>query len=155
MEIKLIVIGKTAESYLKEGISEYKKRISRFVKFDIIELPEVKANKNLSIEMLKQKEEKLLAKYLNCNKVFLLDENGKQYDSEGFAKRISTLLDQGVKCVAFVVGGPYGFSESLKKTYEKISLSKMTFSHQLVRLVFVEQLYRAFTIINSLPYHHK
>ena len=154
MRIKLLVVGKTNEKYLKQGIEKYKTRIDRYTKFDIIELPEIKFNKKTSLDLLKQKEEELITKNLDCNNVILLDEKGELLNSVEFARLIEKQLTRSNKCLAFVVGGPYGFSENMRKKYKLLSLSPMTFSHQLVRLVFVEQLYRAFTIINSQPYHH-
>jgi 23S rRNA (pseudouridine1915-N3)-methyltransferase len=154
MKIKLYVVGKTTEQYLKQGIKEYEQRIKRFLKFEIVYLPEVKANKKISIEQIKAKEQEIILKALDCDKVILLDEHGKQLDSVEFANLIGDFLNRGVRCLGFVIGGPYGFSENLRRMFPLLALSKMTFSHQLVRLIFVEQLYRALTILNSQPYHH-
>ncbi len=154
MKIKLIVVGKTTEKYLKTGIDKYLTKINRFTNFKIVELPEIKFNKKASIEVTKAKEQDLILKNIDCPNVILLDETGKLMNSTEFAHWIQKFLNSGNKCLNFVIGGPYGFSKNLKEKYPKLSLSPMTFSHQLVRLIFVEQLYRAFTIINSQPYHH-
>ncbi len=154
MKIKLIVVGKTTEKYLQQGIDLYKKRISRYIKFEIQELPEIKFNKKISLDIIKQKEQELIEKSLDCNNVILLDEKGELLNSVEFADLVEKQLTHSNKCLTFVVGGPYGFTQEMRKKYKLLSLSPMTFSHQLVRLVFVEQLYRAFTIINSQPYHH-
>ncbi len=154
MKIKLIVVGKTTEKYLKDGIDKYLNKIKRFTDFKIVELPEIKFNKKTSIEITKAQEQDLILKNIDCPNVILLDEKGKLMSSTEFAQWIQKFLNSGAKCLNFVVGGPYGFSEQLKAKFPKLSLSPMTFSHQLVRLIFVEQLYRAFSIINSQPYHH-
>ncbi len=154
MRIKLIVVGKTTEKYLQQGIDDYVKRIKRYVNFDIVQLPEVKFNKKISLDNVKQKEARLITDAVDCPNVVLLDENGKLMNSVEFANWLQDYFNRGAKCLTFVIGGAYGFSGELKAKFPKISLSPMTFSHQLVRLVFVEQLYRAFTIINSQPYHH-
>ncbi len=155
MKINFIVIGKS-NKYIKEGILEYTKRLRKYINFEIIEIPALKNSKNLSEKEQKKKEAILFEKYLkNCNNNILLDENGKQYSSTNFAKLIKNKTVSGQKCVNFIVGGPYGFSdELLARNYEKMALSKMTFSHQMVRLFFVEQIYRAMTIIKGEPYHH-
>ena len=148
------MIGKTFQDFIRQGVREYLDRIGKFVTVEYIELPDIKNAKNLTVDQLKKKEATLLDKYLTCDLNVLLDENGRQFDSHGFAQWLEQKINQGVRCIGFFVGGAYGFDNELKNKYEKISLSRMTFSHQLVRLVFTEQLYRAFTIIKSLPYHH-
>jgi len=155
MKINFIVIGKS-NKYIKDGIFEYQKRLRKYINFEIIEIPALKNSKNLSENEQKIKEANLLEKYLeNCSNNILLDENGKHYTSSDFAKMISNKTIIGSKCVNFIVGGPYGFSnELLARKYPKMALSKMTFSHQMVRLFFVEQIYRAMTIIKGEPYHH-
>ncbi len=154
MEIRLIVIGKTFQDFVKSGIEEYSRRINKFVKFKLVELPDIKNSKSLPQDVLKEKEAILLKKYLDDGYNILLDENGKQFSSVEFAHWLEGLMNRGVRRLNFCVGGSFGFSQELLKKYDSLSLSKMTFSHQLVRLIFVEQLYRAFTIIKSLPYHH-
>jgi len=154
MKVRLVVIGKTSQRFIAEGLEEYFKRLNKFVKLEYIELPDIKKTKSLSEDLVKQKEATIIEKYLTCDLNILLDEEGSEYTSVEFAKYIEDKINLGVKCIGFFIGGAYGFSNELRKKYDKIALSKMTFSHQLVRLVFVEQLYRAFTIIKFLPYHH-
>jgi 23S rRNA (pseudouridine1915-N3)-methyltransferase len=156
MKLSLYNIGKTDSNYIKEGLADYSKRISHFVDFSVVDIPEIKQKKNLSPEIIKHKEGELLLRYLSkTDIIILLDENGAEYKSRGFSDWLNKLINQGNKQVSFVTGGAYGFSEEvLKIAHFKISLSKLTFTHQLVRLVFVEQLYRAFTIIKGMPYHN-
>ncbi len=157
MKITLIQIGKTEESYLAEGIEIYLKRLKHYCNINSITIPALKNTKNLSEEEQKKKEGALLAKQINpTDYVVLLDENGKQFTSVSFANWIeSKQLNVSGKLV-FVIGGPYGFdAEIYQRANEKISLSAMTFSHQMIRLFFVEQLYRAFTILRGEPYHHE
>ncbi len=156
MKIKLLLIGKTDESYLKQGIEKYTKRIKHYLSFDFITIPDLKNTRNLSEEQQKQKEGELILNQLNpADFVALLDEKGKEYSSVAFSKFIEKQMISGLKNLVFIVGGPYGFSKQLyEKSNIKISLSQMTFSHQMVRLVFVEQLYRAMSIIKGEPYHH-
>ena len=156
MNIKLIVIGKTDEAYLEAGIEKYSKRIGKYVNYSYKIIKDIKNTKNLSEEVQKRQEgEKILEETSNTDILVLLDENGKTVNSREFSEFISKQMLSGIKNLVFIIGGPYGFS---KEVYEranyKLSLSKMTFSHQLVRLIFAEQLYRAFTIINNEPYHH-
>lgn len=157
MKIELIYIGKTDNEYLKTGINEYSKRLKHYLPFSLIEIPDIKNTKNMSVEMQKQKEgELLLAKFDNKKQVLLLDEKGKEFSSEGFAQFIDQKNLSYAGDLCFVIGGPYGFSEEVyARANQKISLSKMTFSHQMIRLLFTEQLYRAMTIIKGEPYHHK
>ena len=157
MKINFIVMGKTAETHLKWGIELYEKRLAKYASFNIITLPDVKSGKKMNENVLKSKEgEKLLACFKAGDFVVLLDEAGKQYHSLGFAEYLQQLQNRSIKNLCFVVGGAYGFSPDVyERADAKISLSKMTFSHQLVRLVFVEQLYRAFTILRNEPYHHE
>lgn len=156
MKIKLLLIGKTDESYLKQGIEKYSKRIKHYLSFDFITIPDLKNTRNLSEEQQKQKEGELILNQLNpADFVVLLDEKGKEYSSVDFSKFIEKQMISGLKNLVFIVGGPYGFSKQLyEKSNIKISLSQMTFSHQMVRLIFVEQLYRALSIIKGEPYHH-
>jgi 23S rRNA (pseudouridine1915-N3)-methyltransferase len=155
MKITLVWIGKTDESYLKEGIEKYQKRLKHYISFDVKEIKDVR-NKSFSPEKLKSEEETVLLKELeNYDRIFLLDEKGKQQTSVEFSQTIQKQLNSGVKSVCFVIGGAFGFSQ---KIYDlataKVGLSKMTYSHQMVRLIFIEQLYRAFTILKGEKYHH-
>ena len=156
MKIQLILIGKTNEKYITEGFSIYEKRIKNYIDFNIHVIPELKNAKNLSFELIKKQESELLMKQIiDSDFVVLLDENGKNLSSIEFSKFLNTQMLKSTKNLVFVIGGAYGFSENVyKRANEKISLSKMTFSHQLVRIIFAEQLYRAFTILNNEPYHH-
>ncbi len=156
MDIKLIWIGKTEEKYLETGIENYLKRIKHYINFQIVTIPELKNTKSLSIEQIKQKEGELLLKMIRqSDKLVLLDENGQIESSISFSVFLEKMMLTGIKNLIFVIGGAYGFSmEVYQRANTKISLSKMTFSHQLVRLVFVEQIYRAFTILKGEPYHH-
>ena len=156
MKITVLCISKTGDAYILEGMSEFQKRLKHFIKVDWIELPEVKNRKNLSQEQLLALEEELFLKNLNnSDSIYLLDENGKEYSSRQFSSFISKKMIASTSNLVFLIGGPYGFSEGMyAKAEGKISLSKMTFTHQMVRLFFLEQLYRAFSIIKNLPYHH-
>ncbi len=157
MNIKLLVIGKTDKDFIEKGYTEYFKRINRYCKFNLIIIKDVKKGKNLTQNLQKKHEgEKLLSEIKNNDHIVLLDENGKHTNSKDFADFINKSLVSGIKNLIFVIGGPYGFSEEIyKRANIKISLSKMTFSHQLIRLIFAEQLYRAFSILNNEPYHHE
>ena len=157
MNIKLLLVGKTDEGSLQGLIDNYVKRLNHYNKFEMEILPDLKNTKSLSTEQQKQREGKLILEKLGASDfLVLLDENGKQYTSEGFSEYIQKRLNSGMKQLIFVVGGPYGFSEEVyARAQGKLSLSKMTFSHQMVRLFFAEQLYRAFTILKNEPYHHK
>lgn len=156
MKIDLWWIGKTKPLYLETGIADYVKRISHYVSFSVSTLPEVKNGANMRPEILKKKEAELVISRLEPEIfLILMDENGQQYDSSGFAVYLEELMNRSVKRVVFLIGGAYGFDESLyARATSKISLSRMTFSHQMVRLFFTEQLYRAFTIINNEKYHN-
>lgn len=157
MQIKLLAIGKTDHQQLQMLIDDYQKRLGFYIKFDFEIIPDLKKAKNLSEEQQKQKEgELILAKLSNSDILILLDENGKQYDSVGFSEYLQKHMNSGIKQLVFVIGGPYGFSQDVyHKANGKISLSKMTFSHQMIRLFMIEQLYRAFTILRNEPYHHR
>lgn len=154
MKVRIVVIGKTFQKFIKQGMDEYFSRIKKFVNLEYIELPDLKNTKNIDIAQIKSREAEIFNKYLTCDVNILLDENGKQMNSKEFATWLQEKINSGMRCIGFFVGGAYGFDDTLKKKYHTISLSRMTFSHQLVRLVFAEQLYRALTIIKSLPYHH-
>ena len=157
MNIKLIAIGKTDNKNLQLLIEEYQKRLSFYIKFDLEIIPDIKNVKNLSESQQKEKEgELILAKISSTDQLILLDENGKTFSSIAFSEELQKKMNAGIKTLVFVIGGPYGFSESLyAKANRKISLSLMTFSHQMVRLFFIEQLYRSFTILKNEPYHHQ
>lgn len=157
MNLKLIAIGKTDSAELQKLIADYQKRLSFYVNFSFEIIADVKNAKNLSEHQQKDKEgELILKKLLPTDTLLLLDENGSTYTSEGFASFLQKKMNSGLRQLVFAIGGPYGFSQEVyQKAAGKISLSSMTFSHQMVRLFFVEQLYRAFTIINNEPYHHK
>lgn len=157
MNIKLIAIGKTDNKNLQSLIEEYQKRLSFYIKFELEIIPDIKNGKNLSESQQKEKEgEFILSKIAPTDQLILLDENGKTFSSIEFSAELQKKMNTGVKTVVFVIGGPYGFSESVyAKAQAKISLSQMTFSHQMVRLFFIEQLYRGFTILKNEPYHHQ
>jgi 23S rRNA (pseudouridine1915-N3)-methyltransferase len=156
MKVTLILNGKTEDDYLQKGFTIFEQRLKHYLIFESIVIPALKNTKAVSIEQQKQKEAALVFKYIQpADRLILLDENGKDYTSTGFSTFIQQQMNSGIKNLVFVVGGPYGFSEELyKRATAKISLSKMTFSHQMVRLFFVEQLYRAMTILKNEPYHH-
>ncbi len=156
MKIQLLVIGKTDDAYLSEGIAKYAERLKHYIQFELKVLPDLKNRKTLSEEQQKKAEgELLMMQFQPQDTIILLDENGTQHSSVGFASTLERQLHSGGKRLVFIVGGPYGFSEAVYgRAQSKISLSPMTFSHQMVRLIFVEQLYRAFTIIKGEPYHH-
>lgn len=157
MKISLIVIGKTNGKFLIEGINEYTKRLSYYLPFTIEYLPDVKNNKNLTIEQQMVVEgNTILGAIEKSDYVVLLDEHGKEFTSMEFSKYIEKKMSTVPKRLVFIVGGPYGFSQEVKnRANEKISLSKMTFSHEMIRLIFTEQLYRTMTILNNEPYHHE
>jgi 23S rRNA (pseudouridine1915-N3)-methyltransferase len=157
MTIALITVGKTDNKELNTLITVYKNRLSHYVKFDFEVIPDLKKAKNLSETEQKQKEGALILKKIQpSDTLILLDENGKTFDSVGFSGYLQKHMNSGLKRMVFVIGGPYGFSsEVYKKANGKIALSKMTFSHQMVRLFFIEQLYRGFTILKNEPYHHR
>lgn len=157
MNIKLLAIGKTDNKNLQTLIDEYTKRLSFYIKFDLEVIPDIKNVKNLSESQQKEKEGTLiLSKLTPTDQLILLDENGKSFSSIGFSDFLQKKMNTGVKTLVFVIGGPYGFSEEVyQKANSKISLSEMTFSHQMVRLFFIEQVYRSFTILKNEPYHHQ
>ena len=157
MKITFLVIGKTEDSYLKQGIDKYLTRLKHYIKFELIEIPELKNTKNLSEEQQKFKEAELILKTINSSdRVVLLDDKGQEYTSVQFSGYLSKKMLSSVQNLIFIVGGPYGFDQSIHAiAHDKISLSKMTFSHQMVRLFFVEQVYRAFSILKGEPYHHE
>ena len=157
MTIKLLAIGKTDHKDLQSLIDEYQKRLGFYIKFQFDIIPDLKKAKNLSEDQQKQKEGELILSKLNPTDILILfDENGKQYDSVGFSNYLQKHMNSGIKQLVFVIGGPYGFSPDVyQKAKGKLSLSKMTFSHQMIRLFIIEQLYRGFTILKNEPYHHR
>jgi 23S rRNA (pseudouridine1915-N3)-methyltransferase len=157
MKITLLTVGKTEDAYLKDGIEKYLKRLKHYIKFEIVELPELKNTKALSQEQQKAKEAEMLFKNLAVtDNVILLDEAGQQLTSVQFADMLNKKMLASINNLVFIIGGPYGFDDAIyKRANDKLSLSRMTFSHQMVRLFFVEQVYRAFTILKGEPYHHQ
>ena len=157
MNIKLIAVGKTDNPALQQLISTYEKRLSYYINFELQLLPDIKNSKSLSEEQQKIKEGELILSYVEPSHHFiLLDERGKEYTSIAFADELQKKMNTGIKQLTFVIGGPYGFSQAVyQRANSKLSLSKLTFSHQMTRLFFVEQLYRAFTILRNEPYHHQ
>jgi 23S rRNA (pseudouridine1915-N3)-methyltransferase len=157
MNIRLIAIGKTDNKNLQTLIDEYSKRLSFYVKFDLEIIPDLKNSKNFSENQQKEKEgEFILTKLVTTDQLILLDENGSSFSSIGFSDYLQKKMNAGTKTLVFVIGGPYGFSDEVhKKAQGKISLSAMTFSHQMVRLFVIEQIYRGFTILKNEPYHHQ
>lgn len=156
MKIKLITIGKTDEAYLLEGIEKYMKRLKHYISINYIILPDVKLGSKPNPEKIKEEEGKLiLQKVDDSDVVILLDEGGKSFTSEKFAYYLQKKMNNVSSNLVFVIGGPFGFSQEIyNRAQEKLSLSAMTFSHQMVRLFFAEQLYRSFTIIKGEKYHH-
>lgn len=156
MKFCLLTIGKTTSEILAKGIADYASRINRYVSFELVQLPDLKSTRGLTEQQQKEKEgEMILSALQPSDMVVLLDEKGREYTSREFATLQSAMMNRGVKRLVYVVGGPYGFSPRVyERADAKISLSKMTFSHEMVRLFFVEQLYRAMTILRGEPYHH-
>ncbi len=156
MKVTLLVVGKTDKTYIKEAIADYTKRLGHYVPFGIEVVLDIKKSKKLTVEQQKTKEGALiLSKDYSGKEVHLLDEKGKMFTSKEFSQFFEKKMLSGLKELVFVIGGPYGFSEEVyTKANSKISLSRMTFSHQMARLLFVEQIYRAFTILKGEPYHH-
>lgn len=157
VKILVLAIGKTDEQWVQEALLKYCKRLQYYLPFEFEVVPDLKNTKNLSEAQQKEKEGTLILKKLNhTDKVVLLDEKGKEYRSIEFANHLQQQMNSGVKRLVFVIGGPYGFSPELyAKVQGKLALSKMTFSHQIIRPIFVEQLYRAMTILKNEPYHHE
>lgn len=157
MQIKLLAVGKTDHQAILSLVDEYGKRLGFYIRFDLEIIRDLKNTKSLSEEVLKEKEgELILKKIQTSDDLILLDELGKQYGSMDFSEFIQKKMNSGLKQLTFVIGGPYGFSNAVyQRANGKISLSKMTFSHQMVRVFFIEQLYRSFTILRNEPYHHQ
>ena len=156
VKILLLTIGNTDKKYMKEGIDDYVKRISFYLPFEMKVIPDIKNRSSLSKELQKEKEGLLIMNQISLGDfVVLLDERGTEFSSVAFSKWVEKKMIAGTRQLIFVIGGPYGFSETVyQRTDTKISMSKMTFSHQMVRMIFVEQIYRAMTIIKNEPYHH-
>ena len=157
MKICLLAVGKTDTGWVREGLETYTSRLSRYVPFSVRELPDLKNASSLSRNQVKEKEGEAILKSLSpSDTVILLDERGEEFSSTGFARALEGRLACGGKGIVFVIGGAYGFSDAVyARSDGRISLSRMTFSHQMVRVIFVEQLYRAFTIMKGEPYHHE
>jgi 23S rRNA (pseudouridine1915-N3)-methyltransferase len=157
MTIRILAIGKTDSQALRQLILEYENRLKHYVRFELITIPDIKNANNLSEVQQKKKEGELILKKLDVADILvLLDENGKQFSSIDFSRYLQKKMNSGIKRLVLAIGGPYGFSEAVySRSQGKISLSKMTFPHQLVRLFVVEQIYRAFTILRNEPYHHR
>jgi len=156
MKVQFWVVGKTTDTYLLPGINDYKNRLTRYCQFEYIELPSAKIGKNASEKETKLKEEKaVLEKLQKSDFLVLMDEKGQEYTSEKFSSFLSSHQMRGTKSLVFLIGGAYGFSSDVyERANIKIALSKMTFTHQMVRLIFLEQLYRAYTITKREKYHH-
>lgn len=157
MKIKVLVLGKTDAKALKELIQKYESRLRHYIPFSMEIIPDLKNTKNLSISLQKEKEGQLILNKINTSdRLFLLDKKGKDYDSIEFSMFLQKQMNSGLKQMVIAIGGPYGFSEAVyKSAHGKISFSKMTFSHQMIRLFVVEQLYRGMSILKNEPYHHQ
>jgi len=157
MRIVLIVVGKTVQKWLQDGIAEYQSRLEHFCQFEIQVIPDLKNNRSMDFQTQKNLEGQSILKLLQPgDDAYLLDDKGQDFTSPGLASWLEKRMAQSSKRIIFIIGGPYGFSQPVYDQIKgRISLSRMTFSHQMVRLIFVEQLYRAFTIQNNLPYHHE
>lgn len=156
MNITLIVVGKTTENYLEIGIAEYVKRMSHYTTFELVIIPALRAAKSMSQEQIRQAEgELILSRLATSDRLVLLDDKGFHPTSEQMAQWLQATINRGTRRLVLVVGGAYGFSPTLyDRAHDQLSLSRLTFSHQMVRLIFLEQLYRSFTILNNEPYHH-
>ena len=156
MKITLLVVGKTADAHIESLIQQYQKRLTHYISFTLQVIPELKNTKALTTEQQKQTEGELILRAVTpANDLVILDEHGKEFRSIEFADYLQKKMSSG-RDLVFVIGGPYGFSEAVyQRANSKISLSKMTFSHQMVRLFFIEQTYRAMTILRGEPYHHE
>lgn len=157
MNLVVIAVGKTKTAYVKEGMEEYLRRLRRYVAFETMELPDVKNAGKISAEEQKEAEgQTILSNIVPSDHVMLLDERGKEYTSVEFASKLENVLASGKKRLLMVIGGPYGFSKAVyQRADEMLSLSKMTFNHEMVRLFLTEQVYRAMTILRNEPYHHR
>lgn len=157
MNITLLTVGKTDRNWIWEGLQTYCARLKHYMPFSVVEIPDLKNISALSKDQIKEKEGQLILKNLkDADEVILLDEKGKEYTSKEWAFMLEKKISSGGRNIVFVIGGPYGFSSQVySRANGMISLSRMTFSHQMVRTIFTEQLYRAFTIMKGEPYHHE
>lgn len=157
MKIRIVAIGRTNKGFVNEGFEEYLNRLKRYIKIEFVVIHDVKNSKNLSPELLMAKEEELIISFLGDSTEFiLLDENGAEYTSVEFSQFLQSKMISGAKELTFLIGGAFGVSEKVKKrAVSKIALSKFTFSHQMVRMILAEQIYRAMTILKGEPYHHQ
>ena len=157
MKLVLLMTGKTDQAWLREGVAEYEKRISKYIRFEMVTLPDIKNSGNRAAEKVKEKEaEKMLAALKSDDHVVLLDEHGKSYSTVGLANYLKNSMQLPKKRMVFIIGGPWGFHQSIRERADHIlSLSDLTFSHQVVRLLFAEQLYRVLSVIAGDPYHHE
>lgn len=157
MKILLIVVGKTDRQWLNDGIRQYVERLSHFSQFEMQVIPDIRNTRSMDQQVQKVREGEQILKLLQpSDDIYLLDDKGREMTSAQMAQWLEKRMAQSTKRLVFIIGGPYGFSQDVyARVPEKLSLSKMTFSHQMVRLIFVEQLYRAFSILNNLPYHHE
>jgi len=157
MRITLLTVGKTDIPWVREGLSVYVSRLEHYAPFSLVEIPELKNASSLDREQIKQKEGDLILKALKArDELILLDEHGREFRSIEFSAMLEDKIARGARDIVFVIGGAYGFSPAVySRADSKMSLSKMTFSHQIVRTIFAEQLYRAFTIMRGEPYHHE
>lgn len=157
MNITLITVGKTTFGFIKEGMAMYEKRIGRYLSYTRVEIPALQGTASLSHDEIKEKEGELILKKIRPgDRVVLLDEKGRRFTSVAWAAHLGKMIDTGTRSIVFVIGGAYGFSDRIKEAAsELVSLSDMTFSHQIIRLFFEEQLYRAFTILKGEPYHNE
>lgn len=157
MKILLLTIGNTDKSYMREGIADYVKRLAFYLPFEIKVIPDIKNRSTLSVEIQKEREGQLILNQVQPgDHLILLDERGVDFSSVDFSKWMEKKMVAGIRQLVFVIGGPYGFSKMVYERSDfKLSLSRLTFSHQMVRLIFLEQLYRAMTILKNEPYHHE
>lgn len=157
MKITLLTVGKTDKDWVKQGMEIYMSRLKHYIPFSVVEIPELKNVSSLTKDQIKIREGELILKNIRpADDMILLDERGKEYTSVEFAKVIQDKISYVGKDIVYVIGGAYGFSEAVyRRADSKISLSRMTYSHQMVRAIFIEQLYRAFTIMKGEPYHHE
>ena len=157
MKITLLVVGKTEDKYLIDGMEKYLNRLKHYIGFTLVVIPELKNTKSLTEAQQKSKEAESIMKHLNnSDHVVLLDEKGKKYTSVSFSAYLNKQMIGSMQHLVFIIGGPYGFDDSIyARANSSLSLSDMTFSHQMVRLFFIEQLYRAFSILKGEPYHHE
>ncbi len=155
MKITLIQVGKTNENYIQTGIKEYQKRLKNYIVFEEITVAEAKNKKKTIKEQKAEEAKNILKEIKGGDLVILLDEKGKEYSSPEFANFLQKKMNQSPKRIVFILGGPFGFDQSIYQQFnQKFALSQMTFTHQMVRLFFIEQIYRGFAILNNSPYHH-